>query len=328
MLPVHRDNISALEFNEFSLLDEPIGSAWHGALLDYLQARYKVVLRCTELLDPVERPFIISGCLAVWLHLDEPVPAFLPGQFGGESDLDRFVGVDEAIADDMDLSNIPKPETLFSILTSHFPDAVAISLIAGAIIVEFPEVRQKAWVDKLESLPWAFKDIPHILKYSNGPLANADFKQLEAPNPRSLDINAMGKVLVPSSQVKPMDQFYVDSFVTGRQFLSCVGCRVLGKARGQDFLRNRQESPPDGPYVVLHQGIYATNQPEILGTPKLRAGICGSVLVRARRANEKSSCLEDGEICGNMRTDLAMNDSTGATFYCFADPMDILIDNE
>ena len=76
ILPVHRDDISALEFDEFFLLDEPVGSEWHGALFDYFQARYSVqdlwvmqpflVLRCTELPDPVERPFTIF--YHIWVH--------------------------------------------------------------------------------------------------------------------------------------------------------------------------------------------------------------------------------------------------------------------
>lgn len=277
-----------------------------------------LVLRCTELPDPVERPFTISGCIAIWLHMDDPVPPFLPGEFGGKSDFERFVEVEKALADNWDVSEIPKPETLFSILTDHFPDAVAISSITSAIIVEFQEVSQEAWAEKLESLPWAFKNIPHILKYLNGPIANAKSKQLEVPNPRFLDINTAAKVLIPSSQVKLMDQFYIDSFVTGRQFFSCVGCRVL-RARGQT---------PDDEYITMHQGIYATNNPEILGSPELRSGICGSALVRMRRAREKSNCLDDGEVCGIMRTDLAMKDSTGVTVYCLADPMDPLIDDK
>ena len=32
------------------------------------------------------------------------------------------------------------------------------------------------------------------------------------------------KTLVTFSQVKRMDRFYIDSFVTGRQFFSCMGC--------------------------------------------------------------------------------------------------------
>ncbi|KAK5717588.1 hypothetical protein LTS12_027724, partial [Elasticomyces elasticus] len=311
--------------------------------------------------------------------MNDPVPPFIPGHSDGDSEFDRFVEVDEALVNDLDPSETPKPETLFSILTSHFPDAVTISSISTAVIVEFEEVSKDAWAKKLECLPCAFKNIAHILKYSNGILANSEFKKLKAPNThafkdsvvddtdyvllgrnfnpgamlcsdqgdaitagilvqkgaenrltvafhcwdheckqnigklgdinyfqikqanstvghmlghiestdiglaklsdevsfsnRFLDINTVAKVLVPFSQIRRMDQFYIDSYVTGRQFLSCVGCRVLGKTRGQDFLRDSKDTPPDGKYIIMHQGIYATNDPEILGNPKLRSGI-------------------------------------------------------
>lgn len=243
---------------------------------------------------------------------------------GGDSEFDRFVEVGEALVDDLNPSETQKPETLSSILTDHFPDAVANSSISTAIIVEFEKVNKGAWAKKLEYLPCAFKNLPHILKYSNGILANAEFKRLKAPNLRTLkdyvvddtdyvsmgsnfnpgamlcsdqddaitagilvqkgaensvtiafhfwdheykqnpgklevnyfrvkqansavghmlehikstnialvklsdevffsnrfiDINAVARVLVPFSQVRRMDQFYIDCFVTGRQFL-------------------------------------------------------------------------------------------------------------
>lgn len=99
--------------------------------------------------------------------MDHPVPLFIPRHSGGDSEFDRFVEVDEALVDDLNPSETPNPETLFSILTDHFPDAVAISSISTAIIVEFEEVNEDAWAKKLEYLPCAFKNIPHILKYSN-----------------------------------------------------------------------------------------------------------------------------------------------------------------
>lgn len=73
ILPVHRDDISVLEFDEFFLLDESVGSEWHGALFDYCEARYSVqdlwvmqpflVLRCTEL-PPVYHIWVYSRLAA------------------------------------------------------------------------------------------------------------------------------------------------------------------------------------------------------------------------------------------------------------------------
>ena len=119
--------------------------------------------------------------------------------------------------------------------------------------------------------------------------------------------DAVATALVPFSQILWTNRVYINSFVTGREFLSCVGCRVLGRTRGQDFLRDRKDTPPDGRYIIMHQGIYVVNYPEILGSAKLRSGICGSVLVQMRRAKEKASCLDDGKVYGILHwADLAM----------------------
>lgn len=78
----------------------------------------------------------------------------------------------------------------------------------------------------------------------------------------------------------------------------------------------------------MHQGIYAISNFEILGFPKICAGIRGSARIRVKRPGEKSSCLEDGEICGVMHwADLVMKYSTEVKFDCFADPVGPLIIN-
>lgn len=55
-------------------------------------------------------------------------------------------------------------------------------------------------------------------------------------------LDAVATVLVP---------FCINSFVIGRQFLPCVGYRVLGRKRGQDFSRDRKDTPLDGKYVIM-----------------------------------------------------------------------------
>ncbi|OJD19516.1 hypothetical protein AJ78_00487 [Emergomyces pasteurianus Ep9510] len=444
---VYHSDLSSLEFNEFSLLnlDDPclsVGNPWYDPLFEYLRKHFGMedmwvlppflVLRGPEPPDPADRPFTIAGCIAVWLSLDEPLSPFIPSLSGGN--IDEEVNVEEHLANEFSLLKMPKPESLFALL-KYFPGAIAISLIYDVIIVEFDEVNDDTWCEKVETLPCLFKHIPHRLSYSNGPLVNAELKRLKAPKPatlknlvvddsdyvsttggfnpgamlcsdqddaisagvlveknsecrltvamhcwdkelkenpdklgnpsfftvcqadikvgyvserigttdiglaklhenvffynRFLDIDAVGKVLVPSSQISISDQFLIDSFATGRQHLWSAGVRVLGKERGDDFLRDRKDGgPPDGKYVVTHQGIYATNDAEILGTPKLRPGMCGSAIVRLKRAKEQSSCLEDGEICGIMHwADLAMKYSTEARYFCFAEPVDSLIDD-
>ncbi|KAJ9480902.1 hypothetical protein VN97_g12621 [Penicillium thymicola] len=329
---------------------------------------------------------------------------------------------------------MPKPETLLMVLMQHFPQAVAISFMFSTIVVEYDEVDEDAWGERVGSLPCSFANLALELTYSNGLLANTEWKRLIAPklanlktfvsddsdyvsatgsfnagamicsdqegavsagvlvekgseqrltiachcwdrefderlnhlgdpnrfrvlqansrvgyvteridetdvelaklddtvafSNRFLDIETAAKVLIPFTGVQIGDKFFIDSFVTGRQRLLCAGVRVLGCKRGQDFRGDRRENPPDGKYIIMHQGIYATNDPMITTAPQLRASICGSVLVRLQRAGEGSLCLEDGEVCGIMHwADLAMKYSTSSKFFCFADPMDPLISN-
>ncbi|KAJ5803825.1 uncharacterized protein N7518_000128 [Penicillium psychrosexuale] len=440
---------SALDFNEFSLLDDDgstpsLGEKCHDLLFEYLREHFGVedmwvmqpfiFLRCSERPDPAQRPFTISGCLAFWLGMDDPLPTLTPGTSGGETEIDKFVHVDQNLVQDLKPYRMPKPETLLMVLVQHFPEAAAISFIFNTIIVEFDEVDEDAWRERVGSLPCSFANLALELTYSNGLLANSEWKRLISPKPadlntlvsddsdyiaatgffnpgamissdqedavsagvlvekgseqrltvachcwdrefdekldhlgdpnhfrvlqansrvgyvteridetdiglaklddtvafsnRFLDIETAAKVLIPFTGVKTGDKFFIDSFVTGRQRLLCAGVRVLGCPRGQDFLRDRRENPPDGKYVIMHQGIYATNDTMITTAPQLRAGICGSVLVRLQRAGEESICLEDGEVCGIMHwADLAMKYSTSLKFFCFADPMDPLISN-
>ncbi|KAK2787197.1 hypothetical protein FQN53_005621 [Emmonsiellopsis sp. PD_33] len=436
---VYHSDLSSLEFNEFSLLDleDPslsVASEWHEPLFEYLQEHFGVedmwvmppflVLRCPGQPDPTDRPFTVSGCIAIWLSMEEPVPPLTPSPSGG--DIDSDVEVEERLVNEFALFKMPKPETLFALL-QYFTGAVAISLIFHTIVVEFDEADEDTWGERIESLPFGFKNIPHTLSYSNGTLANAEFKRLKAPSPRILkdivvddsdyvsttssfnpgamlcsdqddavsagvmvekdskcrltvamhcwdkelkenpeklgdpdsftvrqgdtkvgyvserigstdiglaklhddisfdnrflDIDTAGKVLVPSSQVNIGDEFLIDSFVTGHQRLVSAGVRVLGKQREQD--------PSEGKHAVIHQGIYATNDPKALSSPKLRSGICGSAIVRLKRARQQSKCLEDGEVCGFVHyADLAMmKHSPEARYYCLGDPVDSLIND-
>lgn len=80
----------------------------------------------------------------------------------------------------------PKARVPVGFLASHFPDAIAISSITNAIILEFPEVSEEAWGEKLES-PMA--DIGRTKLNYGVSFSN-----------RFLDVNTAAEVLVPSSR--------------------------------------------------------------------------------------------------------------------------------
>ncbi|KAJ5562442.1 hypothetical protein N7461_001203, partial [Penicillium sp. DV-2018c] len=118
---------SALDLNEFSLLDDDgstpsLGARCHDLLLEYLREHFGVedmwvmqpfiFLRCSDRPDPAQRPFTISGCLAFWLGMNDPLPTLTPGSSGGETEIDKFVHVDQNLVQALKPYRIPKPESL------------------------------------------------------------------------------------------------------------------------------------------------------------------------------------------------------------------------
>ena len=142
-----------------------------------------------------------------------------------------------------------------------------------------------------------------------------------------LDLPTSAKRLLPLGEVGVMDDFLFDSFVTGRQRIKCLGKRILVKGGSKAVLKGKPEDlQGPGKYISLQQGVYATNSPEIHGYPKVREGVCGSALVRARRAADDNDRLEEGEVAGFMHwSDLQLKYDVSGNFMCFADSVDHLI---
>ncbi|MCJ1246699.1 hypothetical protein MMC30_003908 [Trapelia coarctata] len=136
----------------------------------------------------------------------------------------------------------------------------------------------------------------------------------------------MAKVLLCSPDVNMNDEFFIDSFVTGRQRLRCQGLRIGIEAERDVLKGDKSNLPRTGTFISLRQGVYATGSPEIRGVPKIRAGICGSALVRVRKAGrDGGEVLENGEISGFMHwSDLQLKNDTQGNLLCFADAVDDL----
>ncbi|KAK2784946.1 hypothetical protein FQN53_008132 [Emmonsiellopsis sp. PD_33] len=84
--------------------------------------------------------------------------------------------------------------------------------------------------------------------------------------------------------------------------------------------------PPVGEYLVLKQGVFASNPPVILSRPMIHAGICDSNIVRLTNAAEERNVLDRGEICGMQWVDLEAKHEVDSKLFCFANLMDPLID--
>ena len=131
--------------------------------------------------------------------------------------------------------------------------------------------------------------VEHVAeRISNTDIGLAALREGVVFNNRFLDLDATAKVLVPSNQLRYRDEFVVHGFNTSVQRLTCLGRRIRkAAARTEDLFRADEDTelPASKTYIVLNQGIMATGESEIRGTPRLREGVCGSALLRVGKAN-------------------------------------------
>ena len=149
-----------------------------------------------------------------------------------------------------------------------------------------------------------------------------------------MEIEAQVKRLLPSSEISIGDEFLIDSFVTGKQRLRCLGSRFRlarkANARSQPTLKGPEDllPPDDNIYISLRQGIYASNKDNIPGHPKIRAAVCGAALLRcsqySNRQRDLDSVLKDGEVAGIMHFADLQSKGQLDTFLCYADSFDDL----
>ena len=135
-----------------------------------------------------------------------------------------------------------------------------------------------------------------------------------------LSSNATAKTLVDSTNVHWGDMMSIDTCYTGTQLLFSHGIRT-GKKR-------HRGPGPDGDtvYIIVEQGIFATNAPYIPRPPQIRLGMCGTPLLRVGNALDDSSSIDDGEICGFfLWTDI--KGCNGSMLYAYCQPTDPLLEN-
>lgn len=152
---------------------------------------------------------------------------------------------------------------------------------------------------------------------------------------RFLNIDAVPRILLHSDKVQINDEFVIDSFVTSPLRLRAQGVRFRRLEDRREELKERAKDLAEpGKHVALKQMIYATGSPEINRVPKIRAGMCGSAVVRVRDAAATGEnflpdgplALDKGEVAGFMsRTGLCTENEMGGQLLCFADSVDELI---
>ena len=144
-----------------------------------------------------------------------------------------------------------------------------------------------------------------------------------------MDIDANPKSLLRSRKISMNDDFVIDSFMTGRQELKCLGRRVRISQRDLDSRVPKDKTdtvPPAKPSTASIQGIYATSLP-LNCSPTIRKGISGAALVRSR-TDAEGNVVDREEIAGFMQYTEArpkLGDGDGRLLY-FVEALDGMID--
>lgn len=288
--------LTSLTFEEFSWKDENgsyklVPAANILKLLTYLRTHYPevsttidekppyLVIWCEETIpEPSKRPFLIGGLLALWLVEGQSTPVEMNRGFLGN--LEIRLQIDDDLAEDIRRYHIPKTETLRQLMRKGFPNALAISFISNEIFVELPELPRHEHAARLQTYPGWFAHGGPMLFYNNGLLFRTQpNKQLEEPKLPTLE----GKLL-HSDMLKMDDIYVIDNDGTG-----CHGAMLC---KGKTVI-----SQNDNDQVVL--GIFATSDSTAYGDPSIRAGCCGSALVRLEKSREAEGGFEkSGEVGG------------------------------
>ncbi|KFZ15360.1 hypothetical protein V502_05666 [Pseudogymnoascus sp. VKM F-4520 (FW-2644)] len=322
------NGLKSLTFEEFSWKDknggyELIPAANILKVLTYLRTHYPevsttidemppyLVIWCEEtVLEPSKRPFLIGGLLAVWIVEGQSPPVELNLGFLGN--LEMRLHLDDDLAEDIRKYHIPKTDTLRQLMRKGFPNALAVSFISNEIFVELPELPRHEHAARLKTYPGLFAHGGPMLFYYSGLLfrTQRNDRKLEEAKPHGLE----GKLL--SSDMLKMDDIYViDNEGTGcHGAMLCKGKTVISQ-NGNDE-------------VVL--GVFATSDSAAYGDPSIRAGCCGSALVRLEKSREAEGGFEKsgkigGVIVASELEGGSIRDNT-PRLLCFAEVNDALIE--
>lgn len=139
------------------------------------------VLGCEPSVPEGRLPELVGGLIAIWRNADDM--HFNPkiGEFG---EADTML-VDSSILEGFQESEIPGKEAVALLIGSVFPVCLAITWVAGIIVVELPRTDPAVFLKTLEEMPIWIQGAPFILQYHNGPLANVDRRRrAKTPKPK------------------------------------------------------------------------------------------------------------------------------------------------
>ncbi|KAL8837875.1 MAG: hypothetical protein Q9170_002350 [Blastenia crenularia] len=147
---------------------------------------------------------------------------------------------------------------------------------------------------------------------------------------RFINIGAEAKVLLPFTSIRFADEFHTEGYLSSQQTLKCLGIRGKVNEKRETDVQvppdAEQPLPPPARYFSFHQGIYATSAPIVMSKSLIRAGACGSAIVRSK-SFAKGNVLSKGEIAGFMQySDLRPKSLAEGQLLCFGGTLDELIE--
>jgi hypothetical protein len=147
------------------------------------------------------------------------------------------------------------------------------------------------------------------------------------------DISIRKLIRLEECQIR--DLFLIDSYITGPQKLFLDGIRYPvrqgARATQQYGIKTKGLSSdlllsPRLPYLEMVQGMFSTAALEIPRQPQIRAGVCGSALIRVRTVRGVDVSAE-GAVAGFMHfADLEPRNDAEGKLVCYADACNALID--
>ncbi|OBT77299.1 hypothetical protein VF21_03449 [Pseudogymnoascus sp. 05NY08] len=314
------NGLTSLTFEEFTWDDgnggyKMISAANLGKLCYYMRRHYPgvttidemppyLIIRCSAPPPaPSKRPFLIGGLLAIWLGEGQGLPPEIMGGYLGNLEIQLQIGSD--YEEDLRPYHIPKTDTLWRLMRGGFPEALAVSFIDNEIFVELPELPRLEHAERLQRCPgWFAHEGPKLFYYNGLRIKTQRNKEVG----RLRMQNREGKLL--HSDMLKMDDIYVidDDAMGSHTAMLCKGKTVI--------------SQPD--QVVM--GIFATSDPVAYGEPSIRAGCCGSALVRLDRSTEAEGRLEKSGKIGGFIVGSEFGEGDGADDFlrvlCYAEVND------
>ena len=127
------------------------------------------------------RPFIVAGCIAVWLGAEDDFPwdLFAPSPARGEE-----LKLPEDLTADLKSYHPPKLATLSRIWKQYFPEALQIQYYVTGIIVELPPVTLAEHFERMDMLPTGIVGSNASIAFTNGLRPLTQLTRLKGPQPR------------------------------------------------------------------------------------------------------------------------------------------------